>query len=800
MSPIIQAQIHGNIDGMVFDEYEKPVPGAFVTTDKNNVTAITSDSGYFKIVVPEEIDFNITIKLLGYQSQTIPVKVKKNETRHFRVHLEMHVKNIDEVSITNNIERASGISRISIKDFNHIPNPSGNFESLIKSMPGVSSSNELSSQYSVRGGSYDENLVYVNDVEIYRPFLIQSGQQEGLSFINPEMVSSVKFSAGGFESRYGDKMSSVLDVMYRKPIDSRYQATINLLGFSATGEGLSRNKKISWIGGARYKTSQYLLSSLDTKGNYNPSFLDFQAAVNYNVNSTLEVNFLGNYAQNDYTFVPSTRTTNFGTFDKVYNLTIYFDGKEADKYTSSTGALSVIYKPLTSLSLKFVTSAYAASEHETYDIWGEYYIGELTDNGVVSQDSVSNGGVGIMLNHARNKLYSNTYTVSHIGTYTSENHVIRWSSEYKKERIDDNLDEWTFIDSAGYFTPYNPLSITPGDFAYSKHNLNTSRLLGYIQDAIEIDGKSSKLFLTGGIRYNYWSFTKEWLISPRFRIGIKPNWKHDMMFFLAGGIYSQPPFYKEMRNIHGVVNPDIKAQRSVHFVMGSDYNLTLWNRPFKLTSEIYYKYLTNLIPYTLENIQVKYTAKNNAHGYATGIDLKLNGEFVPGIESWASLSLLQTREKRDETYLDSHGNVIQPGYYSRPTDQLVNFNLFFQDYLPNNPTFQAYMNLSFGSGLQSTPPKSVRYDQTFSMGPYRRVDLGLSKILKNEKVRNESLLFHNLKECVVSLEVFNLLDINNKASYLWIRTVQNKDNLPGAFAVPNYLTSRRVNLKLTVRF
>ena len=798
----LYSQNPGIIDGKVQDENNNPLPGVFVKIDKGNQTCITNDSGYFHLKVTAETILTLTFTLLSYEPHYIQVYLKKGEQKHLNPKLTTTVKNIGEVSITNNRERASGISRINTKDFNHLPNPSGNFESLIKSMPGVSSSNELSSQYSVRGGNYDENLVYVNDVEIYRPFLIRSGQQEGLSFINPEMVSAVKFSAGGFEARYGDKMASVLDVIYRKPSDFQNHVSISLLGASATMEGQSKNKKISWIAGLRYKTSQYLLSTLETKGDYKPSFYDIQTSLTYQPIPQLEINFLGNYAQNNYKFVPQTRSSNFGTYNQMYNLTIYFDGKEADKYITATGALSVSYKPSKALSLKFVSSVYAAAEQEAFDIEGFYYINALDNNQgpIQSRDSSINIGVGSMLNHARNSLYSNTCSFSHIGTYSTGNQQLRWSIEYKKEKIDDKVNEYTFIDSAEYMTPYHPTSIVPNDYVFSNHQLSTNRFQGFIQDAFQWEGNRYTWYVTGGMRYNYWSNTRELLVSPRLRIAIKPKWNRDIMFFVAGGIYSQPPSYREMRDVHGKLNPDIKAQRSMHLVVGSDYNLVLWDRPFKFTSEIYYKNLWQLIPYTLDNLQIKSTALNNAQGYATGIDLKLNGEFVPGAESWFSLSIMQSKEKRDETYTDNTGHSVQPGYYSRPSDQLINLNIFFQDHLPSNPSFQAYLNMSYGSGLQSTPPNSVRYDQTFPMEPYRRVDLGLSKILKNDAINNQLQSLRHVKEFVISLEIFNLMDFSNKASYLWIRTVQNQENIPAEFAVPNYLTSRRINLKIAVKF
>ncbi len=606
--------------------------------------------------------------------------LQKEKSTEQTIVLLLEAKNISEVDITNDEERATRISRISIKEFKAIPNPSGNFETLLKTLPGVSSTNELTSQYSVRGGNFDENLVYVNDIEVIRPLLIETGQQEGLSFINPEMVSSVKFSSGGFEARYGDKMSSVLDVSYKKSTEFNASASASLLGGDVTSEGISKDKKFSYIAGLRYKTSQYLLSTLQTKGTYNPTFIDIQSFMSYQLTKNLEVSFLGNFTQNSYNFFPESRSTNFGTINQTYNLTIYYTGHELDQYQTALGAITFKLTPVSNVSLKLITSAYSSIEQETYDIEGDYYINELGgSNGSSSiQDSTLNLGIGTMLNHERNYFNINVYSVSHIGTLTSDNHQLRWSLEVKKEIINDNLNEWSLIDSAGYLTPYSPSSINLSNVANANNHLNNFRTQGFIQDAFQFSTDHMKYFLNGGIRFNYWSFNKQFLVTPRLRFAVKPDWNRDYIFFLATGLYFQPPFYKEMIDFQGNINQDILAQRSYHFVIGSDYNLKIWERPFKFTSEMYYKYINDLIPYIIDDVEIKYTARNNAAGFAEGVDLKLNGEFVPGLESWVSLSLLNTQEKRNETYVNSQGNLIKPGFYPRPTDQNVNFSLFFR--------------------------------------------------------------------------------------------------------------------------
>lgn len=803
MLDIASGQTEATVQGFVRNADGKGVASVSIVVQNSNFKAISNDSGFYQLKTLAYKQLTLQYSSVGYQTVKKQIRLQPGEKARLDVTLPLVVRSIDEVSIVSDANRAADPTKVNMKDFSQIPNASGNFESLIKTLPGVASSNELSSQYSVRGGSFDENLVYVNDVEITRPFLIRSGQQEGLSFVNPDMVSSVRFSAGGFEARYGDKMSSVLDVSYRKPVEKQYNVSASLLGASLSAEGISKNSKFSYIGGFRYKTSEYLLRSMDTKGEYNPAFVDGQALISYQPTPKLEFSFLGNFSQNKYLFIPETRSTNFGTYAQVYNLTIYYDGQELDRYQSALGAFTLNYKPQNNLSLKLIGSGTSSYEQETFDIEGYYLINEL-DNTFGSStygDSILNIGAGGMLNHARNYLWSNTWSIAHIGTFIKNNHNIRWSLEYKNEWIKDQSKEWTLIDSAGYSVPYSSSSISLNDFYDARNILTFSKISGYFQDTYQFSSEKTTFYLNGGLRFNYMDFTRQFLVSPRLRFTVKPDWKHDIIFYAASGIYYQPPSYKEMRNFVGVVNPDIKAQQSIHIVLGSDYNLLIWNRPFKLTSELYYKFLNDLIPYKLDNVRIRYSARNNAVGYATGLDVKLNGEFVPGVESWASLSLLKTEENQtDDYYMDGQGNKIYPGYYPRPTDQRVTFSLFFQDYLPGNPTLQLHMNLSYGSAFHVSPPNTPRFDQTFAMGPYRRVDLGLSKTLKDKNTTSSIPFINKLKEMKISLEVFNLLNIYNKASYLWVRTVNNQDNVANEFAVPNYLTSRRINLKVAVKF
>ena len=797
------AQEYVKLTGQVNDSAGHPKPGVNVQVTEMRTGTITNDSGYYSIPVQANKIYNVTFSYVGFETVTKEIVVKNTSPVVEIVVLREEIKKIGEVSVLGSQGRSTGIERLNMRDFDRFPNPSENIESFLTTLPGVTSTNELSSQYSVHGGNFDENLVYVNDVEIIRPFLVRSGQQEGLSFTNSQMVSSVSFSSGGFEARYGDKMSSVLDVTYRKPTRNQVKGSVSLLGASVTAENVSKNKKFSQITGVRYKTSKYLLNTFDTKGEYNPTFTDIQSLITYKPHPKLEISFLGNYTQNRYQFVPATRSTNFGTYDSLFSLTIFYEGQELDRYRTAMGAFTTAWSPKYNLNLKLIISDYSTAEHETFDILGQYLINELdnTSGSHTYIDSTLNIGVGGMLDHARNHLWIDALTASHLGIWETGNHTVRWSVQAKREVIQDRLNEWTYIDSAGYSIPNTNSTIVLNNYSNAENNITGYRYSGYLQDTYQFIDAASKWWLNAGIRYNYWTFNKEWLWSPRFRVSWNLGWKHDMIWYAAWGVYYQPPLYREMRDFEGKLNPNIKAQKSIHYVIGNEYNLQIWDRPFKLTTELYYKDLSQLIPYKLNSLRIQYTAKNEAVGYATGLDMKLNGEFVPGLESWLSFSVLKTEENIiGDSYVDENGKTVYPGYYPRPTDQRFNFNLFFQDFLPNNPTLQVHLNLVYGSSLPVSPPNSKRFDITFPMGPYRRVDIGMSKLFKKADDQVKSGILKNFKEVIGSIEVFNLLDMNNKASYLWIRTINNQSNKVNVLAVPNYLTSRRLNVKISFTF
>ena len=805
ISPAVTGQCI--IFGVIKDSEGQPIFLANVAAKGYNSGTMSNSDGKYELHINETESLTIVVSCIGFLNQEIIIENLKGSRKELNFILEDNISKLDEVSVSTRYDRASTFSRIDLKNMQLAPNTTGGIESLIKTLPGVSSNNELSSQYTVRGGNYDENLIYVNDIEIYRPFLVRSGQQEGLSFINSDLISSIRFSAGGFDSKFGDKMSSVLDIMYRKPQDFAGSVSASLLGGTVHMEGTDKNKKFTFLTGIRYKTTAYLLNSLETTGEYSPKFTDFQGLFSYSISNKSEISFLGNLAKNQYNFVPKERKTEFGTSGTPLNLVIYYEGQETDRFDTYLGALTYKFTPVPEVWMKFIASGFNTSESETFDILGEYLINEL-DNTLGSKtygDSILNLGIGGFLNHARNYLNAYVYSANYIGEYNSTKHKFRWGAGYQYNRISDKLSEWEMVDSTGFSVPADNGSLELNSVVKSNNNLVSGKYSAYIQDTWAFRSLSNEYYFTAGIRSTYLDLNRQLLLSPRVNFSLKPDWERDIMFHLSSGIYFQPPFYREMRDPAGILNKDLKAQRSFHIVAGGDYIFNAWERPFKLTTEVYYKNLANLVPFKVDNVRIKYAGKNLARGYAAGIDLKLNGEFVKNAESWISLSLMQTSEdiKDDFYYIIDQGvsKKIEPGYYPRPTDQLFNFGLYFQDYLPNNPDYKVHLNFLYGSRLPYSSPSVNRYDNVYRIPPYRRVDIGFSKILKKE----DSLLspgnpFRHFSNIWVSIEIFNLLDINNTISYLWIRTITNQQNIPGIFAVPNYLTSRRFNIKLTARF
>ncbi|MBX3163920.1 MAG: TonB-dependent receptor plug domain-containing protein [Bacteroidetes bacterium] len=784
-----------------------------------NIHTLSDDKGFYSLNVEADKTLTIIFQNISYSIHAYTFVAKPDEQINYSPVLKFK-NELGVVEITDTKARSSEMVVLSAKVFTQLPSASGNIEDLLKTQMGVSSNNELSSGYSVRGGNFDENLVYVNDIEVYRPFLVRSGQQEGLSFANPNMVQNMSFSAGGFEAKYGDKMSSVLDITYKKPLKFSGNASASLLGGNVQAEGISNNRLVAWNIGARYKTNTFLLNTLDTKGEYRPSATDVQAFLTFDINPKLKIEFLGNIAQNKYLVIPSNRETNFGTVNNALKFTVYFDGQELMQYTTFMGGLSTTYKPNTKTKLKFITSVYRANEQEVYTVQGQYWIDQLeADFGKPNFGQVAyNRGVGTFLNNGRNYLNATVANIEHKGTRTiNKDNELLWGARQQFERIDDKLNEWKTVDSSGYLVPYSPNQIDLIDAYKTNVSLPSWRSQAYVQyNFNKTLQDSSNLHISGGVRGNYWTVNEQVLFSPRATIAYKPNWKRDWLFKFSSGLYYQPPFYRELRNIDGTLNTNVKAQQSIHFVLSGDYIFNMWERPFKLMIAGYYKDLKNLVPYEIDDVRIRYFANNNTKGFATGLDTRINGEFVKGVESWATLGFLRTYEYSDDNihynYFNKDGEeivrgytfdqvkadsqLVNPGYIPRPTNQLITFGLFFQDYWTRFPAFKFNLNMQFGSGLPFGPPTHLRWQQVLRMPPYRRVDAGFAyNILKaNRTIKNKNM-FNHLQEMWVFLEIFNLLQINNTVSYTWVMDVTGN-----RYAIPNYLTNRQINVRLQVRF
>jgi hypothetical protein len=786
----LNAQPTAFVKGRVVDENNEPLIGAKVI-DLNTARGVTSDGkGNFSLTSVAG-NVSLEISFIGYKTDTLSVTTQQGRTADVVVVLTPLPRELGAVVVESIADRSESLTRLDIKQIEFLPLPSGNIESMLTSL-GASSRNELSAQYSVRGGNFDENLIYVNDIEVYRPLLVKSGQQEGLSFINSAMVSSVQFAAGGFDTRFGDKMASVLDIQYKRPTAFAGSGSLSLLGGSAHAEGSTRSGKFTHITGIRYKTNQYLLNTLETKGDYKPRFFDAQTFLTYDITPRLEVSFLGHISGNYYQVVPKSRQTSFGTYQQALNFTVYYEGQEEDRFNTALGAMTLDYTPLDRLFLKFIFSAFTTRESVTYDILGQYRI-DLLDNTIGSEtagDSILNLGVGGSLDHARNFLRADIFHLAHKGNYAWRQNSLYWGLSVQSEMVDDRLKEWQMIDSAGYSVPISDEELLMYESASAHNKLNSTRFAGYLQYIATIPADRFRLYITSGIRFNHWSVNRETVWSPRARITLVPA-DRNISFHASLGWYHQPPFYKELRDPQGALYRDTRAQKSIHFVLGSTYDFSLWDRPFKFTSEVYYKKLDNLIPYVVDDVDIRYLPMYKARGYAAGIEFKLNGEFVKDAESWASLSFMKTIEDR---YNDAYGA------YPRPTDQLVNFGMFFQDYLPTNPSYRFHVNVYYGSRLPYSSPDYDNPEEYYHLSAYKRIDIGVSKSLFTNRLRERIVKDNFFEDVLVSAEVFNLFGFNNMASYQWIRTVSNQEGLPNMFAVPNYLTGRLFNLRVSVKF
>jgi hypothetical protein len=810
---------------------DRKQPLEFVIVNQKGVNKITeSDStGGFRLVVNAGEPVELVFTRLGYQETSIKLDAMKSGVkRYLSVSLAEKQSNLEVVINASRIQDG-GMVREEVTEFKLLPDASGNFESMLPHIAlGVSSGTggELSSQYSVRGGNYDENLIYVNDFEIFRPQLIRAGQQEGLTFPNADLIRDITFSSGGYQARYGDKMSSVLDVRYKRPDDFHYSLSGSLLGASAHFEGSKRigpnaYNKLRYLVGARYKTNRYLLGSLDVKGEYVPDFIDLQSYLTYDFNKTWQFGWITNYNDSRYNFTPSSRSTALGLINFALKLTTVFEGQERDKFVNGMTGLSLSYVPTgrkNPLYLKFLSSAYSSSEQENFDILGYYRLGQIeTDFGSNSfGQEIALLGVGTQHTYARNYLYYTIRNLEHkggleISTKLESNtrtNFIQWGVKAQQEYYDDFINEWERVDSADYSLPQNGVTVNLANVLKSSNVIENTKINGFLQNAFTIEKPGAYRFnTTFGFRASYLSLAKEMIYSPRVSIGYEPlGVNNNLSLSLSGGIYYQSPFYRELRRLDGTLNANLRSQRSTHLVGAISYDFDWKNvsaKPFKLISEIYYKSLRDLISYDIDNVRIRYAGENNSTGYATGLDLRINGEFVPGAESWLNIGILRTHEQINGiTHLRRTSKdtlSCEVSTVPRPTDRLVTVNLFFQDYLPKNENFKVNLNLSFGTGLPfGIKDDNLLYRNTYRFKEYQRVDVGFLYVLWDEKKAAKATkknLFSHTKSSIISLEVFNMLGVANPASNTWIKTITNTQ-----YAITNNLTSRRLNLRFRAEF
>lgn len=808
------------VSGKVIDENENAVAGATVTILGKQNGILTSDSGNFRIKVPAEKAFALIFSHADFRDVQKNFYLSEGEEEQVTVRLLRNSKTLETVVISDEKERKeTGLIKINPKSAVTLPGVTGGVEGLIKTL--VGSNNELTSQYSVRGGNYDENLIYINDFEIYRPYLVRNGQQEGLSFINPELVKNIDFYNGGFQAKYGDKISSVLDIQYKKPVSFGSSVYVSPLEQGLHLEGASKNKKLSWLFGVRNKTYKNLLSSQETKGNYVPSASDLQAYLTYKISQKLQLEVLGIISGSRFSLIPESAQKSTAVFSPLFTanlgLDIFFDGQEKDNYNNNLIGVSLVHSVNKKVKLKWMMSRYADNENENFDITGAYLFGERSfDKTKPDFGKIINPlGAGVYQNYARNALDIQVYNFSHKGSYELGKHFLQWGAGIDHTIINDHVNEWEFQDSAGYSLPFNPNQINLSNVLKSDANLTVDKYSGYMQDNIRLTRTVTQVTLQAGVRFNYNSLNKEFLISPRAQISYKPDWKNDIVFKSSAGIYDQPPFYREMRRYDGSVNTALKSQKSIQYVAGFDYNLSYGDRPVRITTEAYYKSLWDVDPYDIDNLRIQYFGENNARAYATGIETRLFTELVKDAESWLSIGISQTKENIDNdfyyTFKNAEGEVISAkttdqvvtdsvkmnvGWVRRPSDRLITMGLFLQDYLSTNKNFKVHLNMIYGSNMSYNIPNSVRYRNALIIEPYIRVDIGFSALLLSEKsLRRSHSPFRSFENIWASLEVYNLIDRANVISYQLIKDFNND-----IFTIPNRLTPRMLNFKLLARF
>lgn len=804
------------IRGVILDETNNPIENVNIKASTGEGTA-TNDNGFFELKIPSNAEITVEFTHLGHKRIVQKFNLKNGQELEYNPVMLIEAEQISEVVINSNTKQSvEGVTTISPRMIRTIKGAQPGVENILKTLPGVNVSNELSTQYSVRGGNFDENLVYVNEIEVYRPFLIRSGNQEGLSFVNTDLVQNVDFSAGGFQAKYGDKLSSVLDITYRNPVNFGIRTDLSLLGGSVAAETVSKNGKFSGIAGVRYRDNSLILNNLETEGNVEPVFADAQTYLTYRFSDKFHLNFLGNISFNQYKFQPENRQTNFGTLQEPVALLVFYEGQEEDEYFTSFGAFKANYFVNKDLTLKFIGSAYHTTEQEYFDIFAQYRLGEVNTN--IGDEDLGevefSEGIGSQLTHARNKLDALIVNAEHRGDYKIDDEsTIEWSVKYTHEDIRDRLVEYEIIDSAGFSIrppnfdipneqPYEPFSgpLTAFENIRNTNNVKIDRLQAFAQYSKRTEWGDHEVFYNAGVRVHNWTVNvneadiynaqgktsaTQTVFSPRAQFAIKPNWDKDMLFRIAGGLYYQPPFYRELRDSSGVVQPNVKAQKSYHIVLGNEYSFKMWDRPFKLVTEAYYKGLSDVNPYTVENVRIRYRAQNNAEAYAYGLDMRLNGEFVPGTESWFSFGYLKTEE-----------NIENRGYIARPTDQRLKFGALFQDYVPNMPDLKMYLNLVYNTGVPGgSPSYADPYNFQLRLKDYRRADLGISLELVNPSKTYTSSWKKAFKELAIGFEIYNMFNNQNSITNTWVRDVYSQRQ----FAIPNFLTPRVFNLRLSAK-
>ncbi|TVZ54837.1 outer membrane receptor protein involved in Fe transport [Lutibacter sp. Hel_I_33_5] len=801
---LLIAQKTAIIKGTVKNKNNQPIEKVSVKFGKTGTS--TDEKGRYSIRIPVKQTISLVFSHVSYHTLSKEFTSKSIKTTRYSPILRLKTEQLEEIIVKDKRNEAEGITTIDTKKVQNLIGPNAGVENVLMTLPGVNNNNELSTQYNVRGGNFDENLVYVNGIEIYRPFLVRSGQQEGLSFINSHMIQNIKFSAGGFQAKYGDKLSSVLDITYRKPKELKTTIDASLLGASITVEK-AFNEKLSGIIGVRYRDNSLFVNSKQVEVNFNPNFTDVQSFLSYDYSDKLTISYLGNFSLNNYNYKPLSRKTRFGTVADPLELIVFYSGQEKDAYLTLFNAVSAEYKVNEDLTLTGVASIYNTQEEEHFDIAAAYNLGEV-DTNVASENFGEvefSEGIGSQINHARNDLDALITNLQIRGTLKKGKNQYDFGVKYQNENIKDRIREWEIIDSLGFAVrppnhttannqPYSSFNgpIEPFQNIRVENNVQTNRISGFAQFSRKDNWNEHDVWYNFGIRAQRWNVASNgvsqshFIFSPRAQFAIKPDWEKDMLFRISGGWYSQPPFYKELRDINGVIHPEVKAQKSFHLVAGNDYSFNMWERPFKLTTALFYKNLSDVNSYTVDNVRIRYRADNVTEAYAYGLDVRLNGEFVPGSDSWVSIGYLKTEE-----------NIDNRGYIARPSDQRFKLGILFQDYVPNIPDLKAYLNLVYNTGVPGgSPAYADVYQFQERLRDYKRADIGISYVFADINKQHTTGWLSKFKELTAGLELFNMFDIQNSITNTWVRDVYSKRQ----YGIPNFMTGRVLNFKVSMQF